>query len=456
MTFDAESLSELLADSARRHRVPGAAVAVARDGDLLEASYGVLNKATGVEVTSDSLFQIGSVTKVYTATVIMRLVEQGQLSLDEPVISYLPEFAVADSEATKQVTIRQLLSHTSGIDGDHFKDTGRGDDCLERYVESLAQVGMSHPVGATMSYCNAGYSVLGRVIERLTEKTWDAALGELLTSPLGLTHTVTLPEEALRFRTAHGHVAEGEEDPQPAPVWGLMRSVGPAGLICASAADVVAFARLHLDGGVAPDGTRLLGAATLAQMREPQVAVPDRWTLGAHWGLGWILFDWGAGVYGHDGNTVGQSAFLRIVPGSNAAIALLTNGGAAADLYDDIYRPLLAEIAGVAMPERPRPGDQPIQADLSRYVGRYERASARLDVARAEGGLQLTVTSLGPLAEMLEAKPHVLDLTLVDPQQHLFVTRPEGSESWVPVVFFELADGGSYVHFGARATPKVG
>ncbi|MGH9291785.1 MAG: serine hydrolase domain-containing protein [Acidimicrobiales bacterium] len=455
MTLDEQSLRARLAESAGRHRVPGAVLAVLHDGTVTEASHGVLNKATGVEVTTDSLFQIGSITKSYTATMVMRLVEGGTLALDEPVVSYVPEFTVADPDVTKKVTIRHLLSHTSGIDGDHFLDTGRGDDCLERYVESLAQVRQNHPLGATMSYCNSGYSLLGRVVEKVTEKTWDAALKELLLDPLGADHSVTLPEEALRFRAAHGHVAEGTEEPQPAPIWGLMRSAGPAGLICASAADMLSFAALHLREGRTASGERLLQPATARSMRQPQVAVPDRWTLGSHWGLGWILFGWGAEVFGHDGNTIGQSAFLRIAPKADLAIALLTNGGAGRDASEELHRALFAELAGIEVPLRLQPPAEPIEGDVTRYVGRYERASARIEMVEVGGRLQATVTNTGPLAEVTEAKPQTLELLAVDPGEQLFVTRLEGVEGWMPVVFFELPGGEPYVHFGARATPKV-
>ena len=98
-----------------------------------------LNKDTGVEATTDSVFQIGSITKVWTATVAMQLVDEGLLDLDAPVADVLPELRLADPDVAKRVTMRHLLTHTSGIDGDVFTDTGRGDDCLEKYVAQLAR-----------------------------------------------------------------------------------------------------------------------------------------------------------------------------------------------------------------------------------------------------------------------------------------------------------------------------
>jgi CubicO group peptidase (beta-lactamase class C family) len=190
----------------RRHQVPGASLAVLAGGEVTTLATGVLHKGTGVEVTTDSLFQIGSMTKAYTATVVLALVDQGLAGVDTPVAELLPGFRVADPEVSRRVTLRHLLCHTSGINGDFFLDTGRGDDCLARYVEACAGLEQSHPLGATFSYCNSGYVILGRVIEQLTGAVWDAALAEHLAAPLGLAHTWTLPEDVLRFRAAMGHV----------------------------------------------------------------------------------------------------------------------------------------------------------------------------------------------------------------------------------------------------------
>src|SRR5206468_7921692 len=136
------------------------------------------------EVDEDTAFQIGSNSKVWTATVVMQLVDEGKLDLDAPIVDVLPDLRLSDPEVTAKVTLRHLLTHTSGIDGDVFTDTGRGDDCVEKYVEVLDQAALTHPLGATLSYCNSGLILVGRVIEKLTGKTWDAALRERLFTPL--------------------------------------------------------------------------------------------------------------------------------------------------------------------------------------------------------------------------------------------------------------------------------
>jgi len=188
---------------AREHGVPGAAFGVLRldddhddgTGARLELATGVLHLGTGVPVTPDALFQVGSITKVWTTTLVMRLVDEGLLDLDAPVVERLPEFAVADGDAAAGITLRHLLTHTSGFDGDTFTDTGRGDDCLRAFVAVLTDSRQLFAPGTAWSYNNAAFVVAGRLVETVTGGTWDAALRERVIEPLGLGRTVTLPEE---------------------------------------------------------------------------------------------------------------------------------------------------------------------------------------------------------------------------------------------------------------------
>lgn len=455
MTADIKHWQERLALLADKHGVPGANLAILEDGEVTDTAYGVLNLRTKAEATPDSLFQIGSITKVWTATLVMQLVDEGLLDLDEPVVKYLPEFKVADPEVTKTVTTRHLLTHSSGIDGDLFLDTGRGDDCVEKYVAACADLKQNHPLGATMSYCNSGYTVLGRLIEVLRDKSWDAVLRERLFAPLGLTSAGTLPEEALLHRAAAGHVTPPGQDIQVTPVWGIFRSAGPAGLIHATARDTLAFAQLHLADGVAPDGTRILSAESAQAMRVPQVEVPDIYTLGSHWGLGWILMTWdGREVYGHDGGTLGQSAFMRIVPDAGVAVCLLTNGGHTQDLFRDLFNEILGELVGIQLPARPEPPAEAPKVDLTPFVGRYAREGVELTIEAQDGHLVGKVKTTGALAQAMGGQePPPIDIRPVDGAD-LFVGRSPDDESWTPFVFFTL-DGRQYLHMGARATPKV-
>jgi CubicO group peptidase (beta-lactamase class C family) len=433
---------ERLTELAQRHRVPGAALAVLAGGEVVQAAAGLLNVETKVDTTTDSLFQIGSITKVYTATLIMQLVDDGRIDLDEPVIKIMDELRLADP----RITTRHLLTHTSGIEGDHFVDTGRGDDAIAKYVATCADLPMSHPVGVTFSYCNTGFVIAGRMIEHLTGLPWHEALRTRLLEPLKLKHTTGFAEEAIRFRTAFGHDVERGNPPRLVSTWQLSPSAAPAGsTLCATAADLVTFASTY---------QTVLSAHSAAEMRVPQVTLPDPWTFGSHWGIGWMLFDWGGRqVIGHDGGTLGQSAFLRLVPDAGVAIALLTNGGNTHDLYEDLYRELLGELCGIQMPAPLTPPAEPVTADPARHVGTYERVGNRIDILEKDDGLTVRITVTGPLAELVDDP--VSESALVPVAEDLFVTRLGGAESWTPVVFYELPDGTRCVHLGARATPKV-
>lgn len=447
------------AELVKKHGIPGAQLGILRVGEdgaedeLFTTATGVLHAGTGQPATTDSVWQIGSVTKVWTATVVMQLVDEGRFALDTPVVEIIPELQLRDPDVTKTVTVWHLLTHTSGIDGDVFTDTGRGDDVLEKYVAALGDAAQNHPLGATWSYCNSGYSLLGRIIEVATGPTWDEAIKERLFAPLGLTHTTTLPEEAMVFAHSMGHL-EGGDDPKVAPVWGMHRSVGPAGLITATATDVLAFARMHLVGGTAADGTRVLSADSVAAMADFQAECPEKDLLGDSWGLGWFRCDWnGARAIGHDGNTIGQAAFLRLLPEAGVAVSMNTNIGSAIPLYQELFAEIFAELADVTFPAPFEIPAEPVEVDITPYVGSYQRESVLEEVFVEDGKPFIRITISGAVAEMQEAEPETHELVPVGPA--LFAVKPDKSEAYYPVRFYALPTGEEYIHFGARATPKL-
>jgi CubicO group peptidase (beta-lactamase class C family) len=449
MTFNTAHWQNRLGTLRAAHHVPGASVAVLVDGEVHELASGVLHMATGVEATPDSVYMLGSVAKVYTATLAMQLVDEGKLDLDRPVVEILPEFATADPEATKTITPRQLLSHTSGLTCDFMHDGGRGDDCIANYVEAAKNVAMDCPPGIAVSYSGVGYIVLGRVIEVLTGLSWDQALKERLFAPLGLTHTMTLPEEALSFRAAMSHLGAPGAYPEPAPAWDLMpRSAGPGARIIASAGDVVRLAKMHLDGGAG-----VLSAESVAAMQRREVDVPDKWTVSADgWGLGWTLYDWdGVPGYGHDGAAVGQYAYLRVLPTKGIAIALTTNGGGARQLYAALFRELFDELAGVELPAAFEPAEQPPTVDIVPFAGVYRREGVVITVTEKAHLTYEFVDGMKGLSPPIEAD-------LVPISQTVWAGNgagPSFSEGWMPVVFSTLKDGNDYCYIGMRAAPKI-
>jgi CubicO group peptidase (beta-lactamase class C family) len=196
-------LSEVVESALGGHRAPGAVVAVQAQGSQLDLA--------AVNAERSELFEIGSVAKTMTALLILQHVQRGDIQLDDSIKSYLPDLQPGDQDQTAQVTIRHLLTHTSGIDcGDDFTDTGDDDDCLGTFVsEALTGVGFLFPPGQRWSYNNGGYSILGRLIEVLDDRTWDDALIDRVFVPLGMSATTTArlnPELLIsrRFRVLSG------------------------------------------------------------------------------------------------------------------------------------------------------------------------------------------------------------------------------------------------------------
>lgn len=388
----AAELDAALMDTLKQYDVPGAAYAVAQGDEMITGGAGILNRATGYPVTADSFFQIGSITKVFTASMVMQLVDQGRIELDQPVRSYLPAFDVGDADATATITVRHLLTHTSGIQGDYFREFGRGSDAVAKYVASLADLNMLHRPGELVSYCNSGFSVLGVLLQTVTgAHTFDDLIEERLLRPLGIDGG-TLPEQAIMHRVAIGHV-DGPDGAAavPAPAWALPYALGPAGTTpFMDAAGLAAFARMHLAGGVAPDGTRLLSESAVAAMQRVHMRMS---TPGGVGGIGssWVLYSYGDElVPGHDGGTLGQYSFLRVHPVTGTIAVLLTNGPDGRRLYDAVIEPVFTRLAGLPMPEQLAPVASPPPIDTARLAGTYRHWGMDLEVTTSADGLTVT------------------------------------------------------------------
>ncbi|PRB07620.1 serine hydrolase [Microbacterium sp. MYb64] len=384
-----------------RHRVPAVSLAIGVGDETLAYAAGVLHRGTGVAADTASVFQIGSITKVFTATLVMQLVEEGLLDLDAPVQQVLPGFRVADEEAAAAITPRHLLSHTAGFEGDVFVDTGDGDDALETYVGVLAETPQLFAPGEMFSYNNAGFSTLGRIVEVLRGAPYERVLRERLLDPLGLRHAAVDASEAILHRAAVGHLGQDDGEFAPTTVWAMERAGAPAGSrLAMTAGDLLAFARLHLADGLASDGSRLLSRATVEAMRTAQIVLPDI-AQGAAWGLGWELFAReGRTIPGHDGNTIGQSASLRVLPEEGVAVAVLANGGEPHPIFTALVDAVLEELAGIAAAPAPAPaGSPPPHAD--RFVGRYASSTALTTISRtAEGRVWLDRVPHGVVADL--------------------------------------------------------
>lgn len=381
-----DQLETRVRDLAEALAVPGVAAGLHHAGRERYVFHGVTSVENPLPVDAETLFQLGSTGKTFTATALMLLVEQGRVELDAPVRRYLPELRLRDEEAERTVTVLQLLNHTAGWAGDLNVDTGEGDDALARFVEAMADLEQVTTPGSAVSYNNASLSVAGLVIERLTGTTFEQAVRELLFEPLGLAHSFFFANEVMTRRFAAGHHPGPDGSPAVARPWAFPRGGAPAGGISANAGDLVAWARFHLGDGRAADGTPVLSAELLRSMQRPTVSTGGN-ALGDHVGIAWFLRDAGGlRLVGHDGGTNGQETKLLLVPERDWAIAVLTNCAPnGLQLAEELARWALEADLGIEDAD-PEPVALPREV-LTEYAGQYDSIGMSCRVTPQDGGL---------------------------------------------------------------------
>jgi CubicO group peptidase (beta-lactamase class C family) len=264
-----DTLSDFVEATAAEFGIPGVAVGVWANDQEIYAFHGVTSIDNPLPVGRDTLYVLGSVTKTYTATALMRLVTEGKVELDAPVRQYVPELQLADESAAAAVTVLQLLNHTSGLGWDLLVDTGEGDDALASYVAKLAELELIAPPGTRASYSQAGYSLLGRIVQKVTGLTYERAVASLVFEPLGLSHSFFAPEDVMTRRFAVGHNPGEDGTLAVAGLWRGSRCRNPGAGIASSVADQLRWARFHLGDGRAESGEPVLPTKVLHRMKEP-------------------------------------------------------------------------------------------------------------------------------------------------------------------------------------------
>ena len=367
-------LTGLLREHAFRHSVPGAAIGIVRDGEIVTAQTGVADAITGEPVTSETRFAVGSLCKSMVATAVARLAADGRLSLDDPVSALVPE--LRGSDWAMRASVRDLLANRSRLPlrAEFEFSTFPGDDAgaLARFVEQLATGDPSPPI---WSYSNAGWCILGRALEMVTALPWDDAMRVVLLEPLEMTQS-TFVNEAVNVPRASGHEITPGGVVRAAP-W-TPRALAPAGsTILSTVMDVLRFARAHLDD------------PSLAALRATHEEIRIHAWFDA-WCLGWARFDWGDGrVWGWDGLISGQRAVLRLVPESGGAVVLLTNCAAGRAVYRSIFPDVMDAWFGVHVPPLGLEPSEGAAGDLSRFAGVYAWADRRWDVNATDSCLVL-------------------------------------------------------------------
>jgi CubicO group peptidase (beta-lactamase class C family) len=448
---------EALVAAMRQYQVPGAAIGLLAGDREEHATLGLASLSSMRPVTPETLFQIGSLSKTYTGTLIWHLIDAGVLDLDAPVRTYLPELRLMDEMVAADVTVANLLDHSAGFYGDEGFDTGSGDDAIARYVaERLPQLPQLFPVGAFFSYNNAAFTLLGRLIEVATGTIYNAALDHLLLGPLGL-HDSLLDHDAVRQRPyADGHVylpINGTPALTVAtPLW-IPRSVDPAGGIWATTRDVIRYGRFHIDTGTVTGVANVVSPDSLLQMREPVIPVSGT---PIQMGRDWFVQDVaGTRVFFHGGDTIGQHTDFFAIPEHRFVLVVLTNGqgggslAAVAALNAALAQsPALASLAGTIGITQSliAPADAPTVTlsaeELAAYAGRYADPGVVLTFTEQGDGLQV---SMEPIAQPGSWQPAIQppapptlpvaflarDMAVVGGSRLPFVRDAEGHVRWV-------------------------
>jgi CubicO group peptidase (beta-lactamase class C family) len=460
MTVNQQQLQSKLEELATQLEVPGVAVGVYLNGEEQYAFHGVTSIENPLPVDENTLFQFGSTGKTYTATAIMRLVERGEVDLNAPVRTYLPDLRLKDEDTARKVTVLQLLNHTAGWSGDFMENTGDGDDSLERYVEKMADIEQVTPLGTTVSYNNASLSVAGLIIARLTGKTYEQAIRELLFEPLGLDNSYFFTNEIMTRRFAVGHTQHPDGTITIARPWALPRGNAPAGGISSNAADQIKWARFHLGDGRGPDGSTVLSRDSLELMKKPTFEMVGS-AIGDYIGISWLMRDVdGVRLVGHGGTTNGQHSSFEMVPEKDFAIAILTNSGPnGAQLYGELERWALEAYIGVVDkdPETIRLGD----GELAEYEGTFETIAAEARLTAKDGGLVVEVevkpemlATLHEAGEEVPEQPPIPIGILPPPGDRYIVT--DGPAKGMKGYFVRGPSGEiEAVHLGGRLATRV-
>ena len=445
-----EQIVAAVSQAMEKYRVPGVALGVVQEGRAMTHGFGVTSLEDPRPVTAGTLFPIASISKTFAATAIMRLVEQQKVDLRAPVRKYLPAFRVEDEKVSREVTVWNLLTHSSGWEG-QIAPADRGDETLAQFVDGMMPSNMQlAPPGAAWSYNNAGFTVAGRLIEVVTGKSIGAALGDLVFKPLRLTRTVTSPREMMTFPLAVGHTGGSAGAPAIVRPFAYSTSV-TAGGVSTSVEDLLAYARFHLGNGMAPNGEPLISQATLDEMRAPQL---QKQSTDDEMGIGWHLRTvGGVRTAAHGGTLNGHILLLEIVPERQFAIAILTNTSNGWRLIQDVERMALQTYFGASF--RPNqaiahrglvetlPRVEPLaqQPPLAPYLGRYVRPMVTVTVAESGGHLtirQEPTTGSGASTSMPIAF-YGPDRAVVtqgndEGQSVEFIRGPDGAVAWIRIV----------------------
>jgi CubicO group peptidase (beta-lactamase class C family) len=386
--------SRLLRDLQRSARAPSIAAAVVRDGKLTWSdSAGLADVEGEVAATLDTQYSIGSITKTFTAVLLLRLRDLGKLQFDDRLDRHLPGVAHGD------VSLRSMLAHLSGLRREPAAGPGGEiwetlqDPGRDELVAGVERAGRVLEPGRRWHYSNLAFALLGEVVARAAAVPWEVVLRERLLQPLGMTRTTLEPVEP----RARGYFVEPYSDvARPEPLLRL-RGMAPAGQLWSTPGDLARWAAFLAD----PDPD-VLDPGSLAEARHPQVIADlEGWTLA--WGLGLMLYRKGERIlHGHAGGMPGfvSSVMAYEKDGEHAGVAVLANSSAGVDV-EGLAADLLTTVLDAEVDEPPwRPSDPPPEA-VAGLLGRWWSEGSEYVFSWRQGRLEAQAA----VAEALRPRP---------------------------------------------------
>jgi CubicO group peptidase (beta-lactamase class C family) len=320
-----QRLEAAISQMMRDQKIPGFAIGIVKDNRLVYSrGFGVMRVGDpNPPVTTETLFHMASITKPFVATAIMQLVEQGKVSLDDPVIKHLPYFRLKDPRY-KEITIRQMVTHTSGMPDvtNYYWDKPEYDDgALERYVRSLDDKTLRSAPGKEFRYSNMAFEVLGDLVAKLSGKSFEDYVEANILKPVGMKSSTLLYQKADPARLATGYtVREGAV--VPVAHYPYNRAHTPSSNLHSNVEDMARWIRVNLNRGDL-DGCRILKNSTYDVLWKPAAPLPGRnW----HVGISWFLAESnGEEIVMHNGGDDGFATHLAFAPRLKAGVFMMAN-----------------------------------------------------------------------------------------------------------------------------------
>ena len=402
--------------------IPGMALAVVQDDQITYArGFGVRETGGNDPVDEHTIFAAGSSSKAFTAAAIAILVDEGKASWDDLVIDHLPDFRLSDPYVTRDLRIRDLMSHNSGLlRGDRiWYASGRS---REEVLHQVRHQPLTFPLRSTFQYNNTTWIAAGEVIEELSGVTWDDFVAQRIFEPLGMTRSTTLLGPLAEMENvAQPHLLDPEGDLRAVPYRNI-DNAGPAGSINSSVVQMAQWVRLHLGSAGEYEGARVVSEEALLETHTPQMVMrrvaPWAWFWPEsdflNYGLGWFLTDYrDVKTVSHGGNIDGMTALVAMVPERNYGFVLLINLNGANFFASALVHRLIDRIEGgeqlpwsermlarwqevleeernaVQEVEESRVADAPPSLALAAYAGTYaNKMYGEIVVSERDGGLR--------------------------------------------------------------------